>query len=140
MMVSTTEPMDREEQYTWRSLFGAIAVWFLHQNIVYGLASLSCVWGRLSVRIGNATMLQVAETVLTLIAMLLMLYLIYLPWRDWQRSQSGRPPQNPQMLEETERDRRPLIAFITMLTNGFFLLFILGSFVPIWALKPCVQS
>lgn len=129
-----------EERPTWKSLFWGTLVWFLHLNIVYGLASLSCKWGRLSATLGGVTTLQLVETFLTLIALVLMLLLIYLPWRDWQRFQSDRPRENPHMLEETERDRRPLVAFITMLLNGFYLLFILAAFVPIWALKPCVPG
>jgi hypothetical protein len=139
-MAITTEPIEREERQTWRSLLGGTLTWFLHQNIVYGLASLSCVWGRLSARIGGVSTLQVVETILTIIALLLMLFWIYLPWRDWQRFQSARPKDNPQMLEETEKDRRPLVAFITMLLNSLYLLFILAAFVPIWTLKPCIGS
>jgi hypothetical protein len=139
MDISTSLPQ-HEERQTWRSLLFGILVWFLHQNIVYGLASLSCVWGRLSAKIGGMSTLQLVETLITLAAMLLMLYMIYLPWRDWRRFQSERPQDNPQLLEETEKDRRPLVAFITMLMNSFFLLFILASFVPIWALKPCLQG
>jgi threonine/homoserine/homoserine lactone efflux protein len=129
-----------EERPTWKSLFWGTVVWFLHQNIVYGLASLSCVWGRLSARIGGVSMLQIIETILTVIALLLMLFLIYLPWRDWRRFQSQRPRDNPQMLEDTEKDRRPLVAFITLSVNGFYFLFIMAAFVPIWTLKPCVAG
>jgi threonine/homoserine/homoserine lactone efflux protein len=85
-------------------------------------------------------MLQLVETMITILALLLMLLLIYLPWRDWRRFQSERPRDNPQLLEDTEKDRRPLVAFVTMLLNCFYLLFIVAAFVPIWALKPCVAS
>jgi len=129
-----------DERPTWKSLFWGTAIWFLHQNLVYGLASLSCTWGRLSARIAGVSALQFVETAITLVALLLMLVMIYLPWREWRRFQSERPKDNPQMLEDTEKDRRPLVAFITMLLNGFYLLFIIAAFVPIWALKPCVQS
>jgi hypothetical protein len=140
MAISTTEPIEREERQTWRSLFWGTVIWFLHLNIVYGLASLSCTWGRLSARIAGVSMLQFVETLITIFAMGLMLVLIVLPWRDWQRFQTERPRDNPQMLEDTEKDRRPLIAFVTMLMNSLFLLFIIAAFVPIWALKPCVQG
>ena len=129
-----------EERPTWKSLFWGTLVWFLHQNITYGLASLSCVWGRLSAKIGNVSTLQVVETIITGIALLLMLFLIYLAWRDWQRFQSERTKDNPQMLGDTEKDRRPLVAFITMGLNSFYLLFIITTFVPIWTLKPCVAG
>jgi hypothetical protein len=129
-----------EERPTWKSLFWGTVIWFLHLNIAYGLASLSCVWGRLNARIGGISMLQLVETMITILALLLMLLLIYLPWRDWRRFQSERPRDNPQLLEDTEKDRRPLVAFVTMLLNCFYLLFIIAAFVPIWALKPCVAG
>src|SRR3712207_1412418 len=132
--------LKNDERPTWKSLFWGTVVWFLYFNIVYGLASLSCVWGRLSARIGGISTLQVVETIITVIALALMLFLIYVPWRDWQRFQSERPKNNAQMLEETETDRRPLVAFIAMLLNGFYLLIIVTAFVPIWALKPCIAG
>jgi hypothetical protein len=140
MEIVKSPHLKSDERPTWKSLFWGTAIWVLHQNIVYGLASLSCMWGRLSARIGEATTLQVVETIITAVALLLMLFMIYLPWRDWQRFQSEQPKENRQMLEDTEKDRRPLVAFITMSLNSFYLLFILAAFVPIWALKPCVGS
>jgi hypothetical protein len=140
MEIVKSPHLKRDERPTWKSLFWGTVVWFLHQNIVYGLASLSCTWGRLSDRIGGVSTLQVIETIITIIALLLMSFLIYIPWRHWHSYQSERPQNNLQMLEDTEKDRRPLVAFVTMCLNGFYMLFILAAFVPIWALKPCVAS
>jgi threonine/homoserine/homoserine lactone efflux protein len=140
MEIVKSPHLKSDERPTWKSLFWGTVIWFLHQNIVYGLSSLSCTWGRLSARIGGVSTLQVVETIITIIALLLMSYLIFLPWRHWRSYQSARPQDNPQMLEETEKDRRPLVAFITMLLNTLYLLFILAAFVPIWTLKPCVPG
>jgi hypothetical protein len=41
------------------------------------------------------------------------------------------------MLERTESDRRPLMAFVSLLLNGLFLLFVLASMVMVSVLAPC---
>ena len=68
---------------------------------------------------------------------LLMLVVIYLPWRDWRRYQSGPPADNPRLLHDTEKDRRPLVAFITMLLNSLLFLFVITTLVPVFSLNPC---
>lgn len=44
------------------------------------------------------------------------------------------------MLEDTEKDSRSLVAFIVMLLNSLFFLFVVVWFVPIFALSACGQS
>jgi len=122
-----------------RILVGGIALWFLHQNAIYSLSSVSCNWGWFPFRIGALTGLQIVETLITLAALALMLVLIVLPYRAWRRFQSERPADNPHLLQDTEKDRRPMQAFIIMMLNSFLGLFILAAFVPIYALKVCSQ-
>jgi threonine/homoserine/homoserine lactone efflux protein len=84
--------------------------------------------------------LQFVESIISLIAILAMLFMIYLPWRNWQNFQSKKTAQNPQLLQDTEEDRRPLMAFVAMSLNGFLFLFVIATFVPMFALKACGQA
>ena len=63
--------------------------------------------------------------------------LIILPWRNWREFQTEKPPDNPRLLQDTEKDRRPLLAFVALLLNSLFFLFVVASFVPMLALNPC---
>jgi hypothetical protein len=67
----------------------------------------------------------------------LLLITIFYPWRDWRRFQTEKPPANPNLLHDTEKDRRPLIAFVTMLLNSLLFLFVITSVIPILALSAC---
>lgn len=126
-----------EEWQTKLSLLLGILIWFLHLNVVYGLDSLACKWGWFSATAGGSSGLQLVETIITLIAMLLILVTIYLPWRYWRSFQTEKPAKNPHLLHDTEKDRRPLLAFVTTLANSLFLLFVITAFVPIFALSAC---
>jgi len=117
-----------------------MTVWFLHLNLFYGLASITCVWGWFSFTIAGISGLAVVEASLTLVTFLLMLVMIYLPWRYWRSFQTARPAGNPGLLHDTEKDRRPLTAAMAMLLNSLFGLFVLGTFVPLVALKACGQG
>ena len=134
---ATGPAAQHDERPTWNSLLLGAAVWFLHLNIVYGLASLACKWGWLSFEVAGISGLQWVEIILTLIAVPLMLLTIYFPWRDWRSYQSQKPADNPRLLHDTEKDRRPMLAFITLLLNSLFLLFVIATFVPVFALNPC---
>jgi hypothetical protein len=139
MEVQFNRPTQAEDRRMRRILVGGIALWFLHQNAIYSLSSVSCNWGWFPFRIGALTGLQIVETLITLAALALMLVLIVLPYRAWRRFQSERPADNPHLLQDTEKDRRPMQAFIIMMLNSFLGLFILAAFVPIYALKVCSQ-
>src|SRR5215207_3364017 len=134
MNILTNSQIRSNERQTWQSLILGTLIWFLHLNIVYAIASVSCKWGWFSSKTMGISELQLIEAIITLVTMLLLLVTIYLPWRDWQRFQTEKPKDNPQMLEDTEKDRRPLVAFITMLMNSLFFLFVIAFFVPIFAL------
>jgi uncharacterized membrane protein len=129
-----------EEQQTRWSLFLGIVIWFLHLNILNALTSVSCKWGWFTLPIAGLSGLQFVNVIISLIVMLLMLIIIYLPWRNWQKFQSEKTARNPQLLQNTEEDHQPLIAFVAMLLNGFLFLFVIGTFVPIFALKACGQA
>jgi len=140
MTTTTTPQTEHDQSQMRRSLLLGIIVWFVDFNLVYNLASLACTWNWLSFTIVGISGLQLVETIITLVAIPLMLFLIYLPWREWRRFQTAEPPSNPHLLEDTEKDHRSLVAFIVMLLNSLFFLFIIGWFVPIFALRPCGQS
>jgi len=128
------------EQQTHWSLFLGITIWFLHLNILDALISVSCKWGGLTFPVAGLSGLQFVEGIITLITILAMLFLIYLPWRQWRSFQTRQPTTNPQLLQDTEEDRPPLVAFIAMALNGFLILYILATFVPMLSLKACGQA
>lgn len=129
-----------DDRTTRRSLLAGIVVWFLHQNIIYAMPSLSCKWDWLSSAIAGTTGLVLFEALITLVAVGLMAYLIYVPYRNWRAFQTEKRAGNPRMLEDTEKDRRPLVAFIAMGLNLFFILFMIATFVPVFALNACGQG
>src|SRR5512138_493504 len=107
-----------EQQTRW-SLFLGILIWFLHLNIVNAMISVSCKWGGLTVPVGSWSALQIVAAILTLITVLVLLFLSYLCWRNWRSFQTESPMQNPDMLRDTEVFRRPLMAAVGMMLNGF---------------------
>jgi hypothetical protein len=108
--------------------------------VVYGLSSLACTWDWLSFRVAGVTGLQLVNTLLTLAALALLSATIFWPWRHWRRFQTEKPTASPHLLHDTEKDRRPLVAFIAMLLNSLFFLFVLASLVPLYALNVCAQG
>jgi threonine/homoserine/homoserine lactone efflux protein len=128
-----------ESQVRW-SLFSGIAVWFVHLVLLEGLVSVSCKWGGLTFPVGALSGLQIVEAVINLISVLAMLVLIYLPWRQWRTFQSETPPRNEDLLQDTEKYRRPLMAFIAMMLNIFLTIYMIATFVPVFALKTCGQA
>lgn len=130
----TEEYLQQSDRRVWISLVGGIAVWALHLMIVYPLTSLTCRWGWFSSTIAGMAGLHFVQMVVTVIAALLMIILGISAMREWRRNRSDEES----MLQETASARRPLMAFVAMVLNGFFLLAILLSFVPIFAIEPCV--
>ncbi len=128
-----------EQQTRW-SLFLGILIWFLHLNTMNALIGVSCKWGGLTVPVDGSSGLQILGAVLTLIVVLALLFLIYLPWRNWRSFQTEEPVQNPDLLRDTEVYRRPLMAFVAMMLNGFLLLYSIAVFVPMLSLKACGQA
>src|SRR5581483_2638293 len=129
-----------EERQTRWSLFLGMTIWFLHLNTLNALTSVSCRWGWFDLTIAGISGLKIVELIITLIAIVLMLVVIYVPARNWLRFQSDKPTDNPRMLQETEQDRRPLLAFIAMLLNSLFLIYVFAFFVPMLAPHACGQA
>ncbi len=127
----------REERQTKRSLFAGIAIWFVAANVVYALPSLACKWGWFPFKVGSLSGLQAVQLVVNTVALTLMAVMVYLPARDWRRFQSQQPPHNPDMLQDTEKGREPLLAFIVFMLNVFFLLIVIALYAPIFTLKAC---
>ncbi len=130
----------REDRITRWCLFLGMLVWFMDLNSVYALPSLSCEWSWFQFTLAGIPGLAVIEAAISLVAMVLMALMIYLPWRNWVKFQTHAPADNPRMLSDTEKDRRSLLAFVAMLMNSFFFLFIIATFVPVFALKVCAHG
>jgi len=139
-MADTAVGTERDLEQTRRSLLLGILLWFLNLNVVYALPSLACRWGWFSFGIGGVSGLQLVETIITLVTIPLMLLVIYLPGRAWRRFQTEAPVSNPHLLLDTEKDPLPLVAFVVTLLNSAFLLFVLASIVPTFALNVCRPS
>jgi hypothetical protein len=128
-----------EQKTQWSLVFG-ITVWFLHLNTLNALTSLSCKWGWLSFTIAGTSGLKFVQLLITLVALLLLLGMIYLPWRNWRQFQTDKPIENPQLVQDTDKDRRPLVAAMAMLLNSFLFLFELAFIIPLFTLNACGQA
>lgn len=120
----------------WGLMLGII-IWFLDLNAVYALPSLACKWGWFPFTLARIPGLVFFEGIITLLALALILVIIFQTWRIWRRFQTAPPRDNPHALNDTEKDRRSLMAFVAMLLNGFFFLSIIAFFVPMLALNAC---
>ncbi len=140
MDLSKVQSLEANDRTTRWCLALGIGIWFIDLMMTYGLPSVSCEWGWFPFTIAGIPGLKLVEAAIALPALLLMLVLIYLPWRNWQRFQNKRLRNHPNMLQDTEKDRRSLLAFVTMLVNSFFFLFIIALFVPLSTLGPCVRG
>src|SRR5512147_1739487 len=109
--IDLSKPSDKQTQF---SIFLGITIWFLHLNIVNALISVSCKWGGLTAPVGGLAVLQILSAVISVISLLLLGFFIYLPWRHWRSFQTEQPPSNPEMLQDTEKYRRSLMAFVAM--------------------------
>ncbi len=114
-----------------------MTVWFLQLNTLNALTSVSCNWGWFSASIAGMPGLRFVQMLITLVALALMLLLIYLPFRNWRRWLTEKAADGHRTLENTENDRRAMLAFIAMLLNGLFFLFVIATFVPMFALNAC---
>ncbi len=137
MAVTKTRSRDINETRTLWSLFLGMLVWFLHLNIINALTSTACKWSWLDTRILGLSALQWVQILVTVVAMALIGWFVFLSWRNWRSFQKKAPIDNPQLLTDTEKDRRPLLAFVGMTVNGFFFLYVIANFIPIFVLKGC---
>ncbi len=139
-MESQVKLSKREDRLTRLCLFLGIIIWFVDLNAVYSLPSLSCEWGWFGSTVAGISGLTIVEAIITLISGVLMAFMIYLPGKNWRKSQAGKPVDDSQILNDTEKDRSSLLAFVTMLVNSFFFLFVIATFVPIFALNVCAHG
>jgi hypothetical protein len=140
MATRTALRTEHDLQQTTRSLLFGIVLWFVHLNVAYALPSLTCKFGWLSFSVAGLSGLQVVETIITLFTIPLMLLVIHLPWRAWRGFQTEEPLSNPHLLQDTEKDRLALVAFVVTLLNSAFLLFAIASVVPIVVFSTCRPS
>ncbi len=121
------------------SLALGILIWFTDLNAIYALPSLACQWGWFSFTIAGIPGLVIVEAIVSLICLLLILLMIYIPWRTWRRRRAEEPAGS-RRIQEAEQDRPSLMAFVSMLVNSFFFLFIVATFVPMIALNACARG
>lgn len=140
MPASTTRLPKTAQQTNHRALILSMLVWFTHLNLLYTLNNVSCKWAFLNFSLGGIAALQWLEVLISLIALAVIAYMTVLAWRNWRRLQSQPPADNPHMLRQTEEDRGAFLGFLALGINIFFLLFVIGTFVPMLTLKACGQA
>ncbi len=140
MDVTQDQVTKSEDRLTRLCLFLGMLLWFVDLNTVYSLPSLACEWNWFRFTVAGISGLSVVEAVISLVAMALMAPMIYLPWRNWRKFQTEEPTRNPKLLKDTEKDRRSLLAFVAMLMNSFFFLFMVTMLVPIFTLNVCARA
>lgn len=133
------QPKSIDRLTRWSLMLG-ILIWFVDLNTVYSLPSVACEWGWFPFTIAGIPGLVFVEGIITVVALLLMGWMVYLPWRSWRAFQTESPRHNAQILKDTEKDRRSLMAFVTMLLNSFFFLFMIAFFVPMIVLNACAKG
>ncbi len=140
MEVSKVQVPKANERLTRLSMILGIIIWFTDLNTVYALPSVACTWGWFPFTILGIPGLVVVEAGITLVDMLLMLAMITLAWRNWRAFRAEKTVNNPHVLNDTENDRRALMAFVALLMNSFFFLFIITFFVPVLTLSACLPG
>jgi len=126
-----------KDRSTWLSLLAGVVIWFLHLNTINALTSLTCEWGWFPFTIAGIAGLRFIHIVVSLIAALGIAAIIVLSWRGWRNWQAAQADAQ-HTLVQTGADRHPLMAFVTMLLNGLFLVYVLASLVMVLVLNPCV--
>ncbi len=139
MNVSKADITKTDNRWPRWSLFLGMLIWFTDLNTVYALPSLACQWGWFSFTIAGIPGLVIIEAIVSLICLLLISLMIYIPWRTWHRQRAGEPVDHHR-IQEAEQDRPSLMAFVSMLVNSFFFLFIIATFVPMIALNACARG
>src|SRR5512138_1369620 len=137
MPASTTQLPKTEQQQNHRLLVLGMLIWFIHENLIYGLNNVSCKWAFLNFNLGGLAALQWLEIAIAVIALALIAWVLSLSWHNWRTLQAQRLSNDPQLVERTEEDRGGFLAFLAVGLNFFSLLFVLGTFVPMFALKAC---
>ncbi len=135
----TKLPQEKQSQ-NHRMLIWGPTLWLVDFLLLDSLNSVSCKWAFLTWPLAGLTAVQWLEVAISLVALALMAWMTYVPWRNWRELQHRKPVDNPHALSDTESDRGAFLAFLAMGLNVFFLLFVIGTLVPMLALKACGQA
>ena len=137
---SKTRLPQQDQKQNHRTLIWGALIWLTDFLLLDALNSVSCKWAFLTWPLAGLAAVQWLEIAISLVALALIGWMVYLPWRNWRRTQPSKPLDDPQVLSDTERDRGAFLAFVTMGLNTFFLLFVIGTLVPMLTLKACGQA
>ncbi len=140
MTVSRADIPKTDNRWTRWGLFVGIFIWFVDLNTVYALPSLACTWNWFRFTIAGIPGLVIIEALISLISIVLLLLMIRVSWQIWRKRQVAKLTAESGILQDTEKDRSALMAFVGLLSNGFFVLFIIATFVPMIALNACARG
>lgn len=129
-MLTATE---KANERGWLALIVGTVIVSAHFMVVYAASSLTCRWGWLPGKTVGIPSLQFFQMLVTFLAGVLIGGLIAITYRDWHSTQVDERGEESQQAAA----RLPLLAFITMLVNTSYLLFILMSLVPILTIQQC---
>jgi hypothetical protein len=107
-------------------------VWSLYLMIVYPLASLTCHWGWFGAPVEGSG-LKMIQTLTTVLALALVAVFTFAAFNEWRRTRTEANGETGQ----TKAAVIPLLAFVTLLLNGLYLLIIVVSLLPIAMLPVC---
>ncbi|MCC6455637.1 MAG: hypothetical protein IT328_11875 [Caldilineaceae bacterium] len=113
-------------------MIGGTFVWSLYLMIVYPLASLTCQWGWFGASAAGSG-LKIIQTITTLLALALVAAFAFAAFNEWRRTRTDTNGETGQ----TKAAVIPLLAFVTLLLNGLYLLIIVVSLLPIAMLPVC---
>jgi hypothetical protein len=115
---------------------GGTFIWAFYLVFVYSLTSLTCYWDWFVTPEGYfGPGLKVTQTIATVIALGLIAYFGFVAYNEWRHPGMEENSE----ANETKEARNPLLAFVTVLLNGLYLLIIIVSLFPIFMLPPCVR-
>jgi hypothetical protein len=113
-------------------MIGGTLVWSLYLMIVYPLTSLTCHWGWFGAPVEGSG-LKIIQTLTTLLALALVAVFAFAAFNEWRRTRTEANGE----IGQTKAAVIPLLAFVTLLLNGLYLLIIVVSLLPIAMLPVC---
>src|SRR5512142_3369331 len=137
---SKTRLPQQDQKQNHSALIWGATIWLVDFLLLDSLNSISCKWAFLTWPLAGLTAVQWLEIGISLVALALIAWTTYVPWRNWRALQPRKPVDNPRVLGDTERDRGAFLSFLAMGLNAFFMLFVIGTLVPMLALKACGQA
>jgi hypothetical protein len=122
------EPVSRIVLY----MIGGTLVWAFYVMLVYPLTSLTCHWNWFGAPVDGSG-LKITQTLATVIAIGLVAVFGFASFKEWQRTRTQESSEEG----ETKAAVVPMLAFVTLLLNGLYLLIIVVSLAPIFVLPVC---